>query len=192
MIQEITNYRKKVDQALKDYRGYKKQLSEEKRRLEEAQERLSISSEGLHIIQTVSQKVQQQAHDKIAGVVTLCLNSIFPDKDYKFQIVFERKRSRTEAKLIFLKGDKERDPIEDTGGGIVDVAAFALRLSSVILHKPPLRKTLILDEPFKNVSKGYHENVKTLLEKVSEDFGVQIIMVTHIGRLKIGKVIKLK
>ena len=78
-----------------------------------------------------------------------------------------------------------------SGGGVVDVAAFALRLSCIVLHKPVLRRIILLDEPFKFVSEQYRENIKTMLETLAKDFNVQFIMVTHIEELIIGNIIKL-
>jgi len=79
------------------------------------------------------------------------------------------------------------------GGGVVDVAAFALRLSCLMLSKPPLRRILILDEPFKYVSerRGYRERVRQLLESLAEEMGIQILMVTHIEALQTGDIVEL-
>jgi len=48
-----------------------------------------------------------------------------------------------------------------------------------------------MDEPFKSISNEYQENVKKMLIYLSESFGFQFIIVTHIQNLITGKVIKL-
>jgi len=85
----------------------------------------------------------------------------------------------------------EVDPLSASGGGVVDVAAFALRLSCLCLSKPKRRHLLVLDEPFKFVSEEYRHRIRGMMEKLSEEMGVQIIMVTHIKELETGKVIRL-
>ena len=65
------------------------------------------------------------------------------------------------------------------------------RLAALILAKPKLRRTIILDEPFKFVSAEYLSNVKLLLEGLARDFKVQFIVVTHIKQLQIGKIIEI-
>lgn len=187
----ISKYREKINPLLEKYLRLEDQLKEEFENEKQIKRKYKDTIKAQKIIQQISQKIQQQAHEKIAGVVSLCVQSIFPDKNYEFKILFERKRGKTEAKLVFFQDGKERNPIEDTGGGIIDVAAFALRLSGIILSKPPLRNIMFLDEPFKNVSKEYQHNVKLLLEKVSIKFKIQIIMVTHIENISSGKIIDL-
>jgi DNA repair exonuclease SbcCD ATPase subunit len=42
---------------------------------------------------------------------------------------------------------------------------------------------LVLDEPFKFVSSGYRENLVALLAELSEEFGLQVILITHLPEL---------
>ena len=146
--------------------------------------------EATTLAQTVAQAVQQQAHDQIAGVVSRCLEAVFPDA-YKFVIHFERKRGRTQARLTFERDGMEIDPMEASGGGVVDVASFALRLSCLILHKPPLRRVMVMDEPFRFVSEEYRERIRRLLHELSNEMDVQFILVTHISELKTGTIVEL-
>ena len=85
----------------------------------------------------------------------------------------------------------EVDPMTASGGGVVDVASFALRLSCLVLSKPPINRILILDEPFKFLSEDYRERVRILLETLSKEMKTQIILVTHIEELKTGRMIEL-
>ena len=84
--------------------------------------------------------------------------------------------------------------IQDVEGGVIDVAAFAFRLSDILLSKKSLRPVMGLDQPFGNVSKekGYLERIPDMLIMLAEEFGIQFIQVTHVDELKIGKIIKLK
>ena len=148
------------------------------------------SEDAQFIGQVVAQSIQEKAHNQIASVVTKCFEAIFDDP-YTFEIIFEKKRGKTEANLIFKKDGLEFDPLTSTGGGVVDVAAFALRLSCLMLSKPALRKVLIMDEPFKFVSHEFRNRIRILLETLSKDMNVQFIMVTHIDELKTGNVIEI-
>jgi ABC-type sulfate/molybdate transport systems ATPase subunit len=78
-----------------------------------------------------------------------------------------------------------------SGGGVVDVAAFALRIACLTLRKPALRKVLILDEPFRFLSAEYRPRVRSLIESLADEFGVQFIIVTHLDEFRCGKVITL-
>ena len=142
------------------------------------------------LLQIVSQAIQETAHSKIAYVVSRCLRAIF-DEPYDFKIEFELKYGRTQATLLFVRDGIEMDPLTASGGGVVDVAAFALRLACLILSKPPLRKLIVLDEPFKHLSVDYSKRVSQLLTELSTEMGIQFIMVTHNRLLECGKVIEI-
>lgn len=165
-------------------------IQEEEAALQKAEATLLRTQEAQEILQRVAQAVQQKAHEKIAGVVSSCLEAVFDDP-YEFKIEFERKRGRTEANLRFARRGLEVDPLTASGGGVVDVAAFALRVACLMLHRPRLSKLMVLDEPFKFVSAEYRPNIKAMLEGLAKDLGLQIVMVTHIQELEIGKVIEL-
>jgi len=85
----------------------------------------------------------------------------------------------------------EVDPLTASGGGVVDVAAFALRVACLVLYRPRLSRVVVLDEPFRFVSMQYQENVRQMLEQLSTDMNIQIVQVTHNPNLTTGKVIDL-
>ena len=166
------------------------QVAREQKAVEAADSALKHAVEAQEVLQLLSQAVQKQVHTRVSGVVTKCLKAVFDDP-YEFRIEFERKRGKTEAKLRFSRDGLDVDPLTASGGGMIDVAAFALRAACVLLHRPRLSRVIVLDEPFKFVSEHYRENVRAMLESMSEDLGIQIIMVTHIKELETGNVIEL-
>jgi DNA repair exonuclease SbcCD ATPase subunit len=189
---KLDTIRQKANKTKSQYQLAKARYLAEKESLAGTEKQLAFIQEAQDITQIVSQTIQQQAHEKICKVVTACLQSVFFDEDYGFKIRFERKRNKTEAKLIITNGDNEiEDPMEEDSGGVVDVASFVLRLSCLMLSKPPLRRLIVLDEPFKFVSVEYRDNVRAMLEKLAKDFKIQFIMVTHIEELITGKVVRL-
>ena len=182
--------RTQMDDAVLKYKTASQQLKTTRQEMIDAEEFEFRAEEAQRIIQTIAATIQEEAHSKIAGVVSRCLESIF-DEPYEFKITFERKRGKTEARLSFIRDDMEIDPLSASGGGVVDVAAFALRLACLVLSVPRKRRTLILDEPFKFLSKDYRGNTKQMLEILSVEMEVQFIMVTHIPELECGKLIEI-
>jgi ABC-type glutathione transport system ATPase component len=142
------------------------------------------------VLQLLAQAVQQKAHERICHVVSSCLSAVFDDP-YSFHIEFERKRGRTEAALRFRRRGLEVDPLTASGGGVVDVASFALRIACLVMHRPKLSRVLVLDEPFRFVSAQYQEGVRTMLEQISAEMKVQIIFITHNPELATGKILEL-
>lgn len=181
--ESVASLQRRVDHA-------KESVKEEEAELRAAEADLSASLQAQQVLSGVAQTVQAQAHKRISSVVSSCLAAIFDDP-YEFRIAFEQKRGRTEAKLRFIRDGHEVAPVEASGGGAVDVAAFALRSACVVLHRPRLQRCLFLDEPFKFVSKDYRPAVRSMLEQVCRDLGMQIVMVTHDEALQTGKVIQL-
>lgn len=187
----LVKERKRVDALLADRRLTIKAFKKEKAELVILGLSLGHQKEAQVIVQSIAQMIQQKAHERIEGVVSKCLEAVFGDA-YGFKIRFERKRGRTEANLILLKdGHEIEDGLNADSGGVVEVAAFALRLACIVLAKPVLKRVVIMDEPFRNLDAGNRENMRILLEELSEDFKVQFILVTHELAFHAGKVIKI-
>jgi len=193
MNKSIEEYRSILDDKRNAYNASLITWKKEGVLLEQAIDTLNDVKEARELVQDVAQKIQQEAHHQIAAVVTKGLQTIFDDT-YIFKILFEKKRGRTEATLIFEKDGLELDPLTASGGGVVDVAAFCLRVACLILSRPALSPVMVLDEPFKNVSKAndYLDKIPILLEQLCEDLDLYIIMVTHIEELKVGNVIEIE
>lgn len=158
--------------------------------LSTAESVLSAAQDAQEILQHLAQAVQQKAHERISKVVTSCLAAVFDDP-YDFKITFDQKRGKTEASLRFVRRGLEVEPLRAAGGGTVDVAAFALRVACLMLHRPRLSRVLVLDEPFRFVSAQYQDKVRAMLEGLAKDMGLQMVMVTHNEALATGKVIEL-
>jgi len=129
------------------------------------------------IIQEVSAATQEQMAMEISDLVSLALAAVFSDP-YEFKVAFVQRRSRTEADLLFARGGEVHSPMFSSGGGPVDVAAFALRISLWSLTKST-RPVIVLDEPFKHLSRDLHGRAAEMLQTLSKELGLQIIMVSH-------------
>ena len=187
----ISEYKNTIDKLIIKQEVARKTVAREEKGLGVARGYLDAVEEAQKIAQSVAQAVQQQVHDRIAGVVSRCLEAVFDDP-YEFQILFEQKRGKTEAKLVFVRDDLELDPMTASGGGVIDVAAFALRLACLILKRPKVRKLVVLDEPFRFVSVEYRSRIRGMLEGLAKDMGIQFVMVTHMEDLKIGTVLEIQ
>ena len=130
------------------------------------------------IMQLVAKETQEQLEYKISELVSLGLSAIF-DNPYELVLNYEIKRGKTEADLLFKRGDNVVKPMLASGGGAVDVAAFGLRVAIWSLKSPRTRNTIVLDEPFKFISKNHQVKAGQLLSEISSKLGIQIIMVTH-------------
>lgn len=187
----LKKLRAKIDRMLSQHQHACEQVKEERTALILAEDEMVAAEEAQQVVQHLAQEIQQSAHAQIASVVSRCLEVVFEDP-YEFRIEFERKRGRTEAKLIFVRDGMEAEPLSASGGGVVDVAAFALRLACIRLARPRTRLLVVMDEPFKFVHpKERRIKVSQMLMALAQEMGVQFIMVTGIDELRTGTVIEI-
>ena len=191
-LQSIEHYRSITNQKLIQLKILQAQLKSNKLVLTQSEQRLLDTQQARSLVQEVAESIQEKAHQRISSVVTKCLQTIFGESAYEFKIKFIQRRGKTEAELVFVtpQGD-ELDPTEASGGGVIDVASFALRLSCLVLTRPRKRLLLLLDEPFKHLSRDKRPKVCQLLEELSKELDLQIIMVTHAEELITGDVVEL-
>jgi len=174
-----------IESISKKVSSLKIQLEQARKNLNKETQFLTVEScvlecqeEAQRISQNIAREIQQQVHNKVSKIVTRCLEAVFVDDPYEFAIRFDCKRGKTDAKLIFIRdGIELDDPVNQVGGGVIDVASLALRLSCILLSRPVRRRLLVLDEPLKNVrGKQNRKNVRSLLEALSKEMEVQIIL----------------
>lgn len=153
-------------------------MEQTKRELNENEARILSQERALSLIQDVAMQTQEQLNYRISEVATEAFAAILPDP-YELHVNMEVRYGRTEAHLVFRRDGEERgNPMRESGGGAVDIAAFSLRVSLLMLNGSA-RKLLVLDEPFRNLSREYQEVAGALIRNLSCRLGIQFIIVTH-------------
>lgn len=128
------------------------------------------------LIQETAKETQDQLRIHIQDLVQSALNAVFPGV-YDFRLVFTPRRGRTEVDIYLDKDGTQVNPMDSSGGGVVDVVSFALRVVSWSISGT--EPTLVLDEPLKWVSQNLRPRCAELIRALSERLKLQIIMVTH-------------
>jgi DNA repair exonuclease SbcCD ATPase subunit len=190
-IQEAVNLRQKINEDKAALRYHVQRLADTERKIKLEERHEVILKKCRVILHASALKIQKEVKEYLDNLVSMALKSVLEDP-YQFEAIFETKHNETECRLIFKRDGDERDPMDSTGGGAVDVAAFALRVAMqrMICN----RSSILLDEPFRNVSADRHPFVVDLLETVSKKLSLQLIMITHRKRLtdRADKVITIK
>lgn len=168
-------------------KGKRDSIQDRKTQLIESLDRhnrqLLLIENAKQIVHTVALKTQRQVEIHISDLVSTALSSVFPEP-YKMVLEFVVRRDKTEADLLFSKGDSQVDPLSSSGGGPIDVASFALRVALWSLEGSKTRRpVLILDEPFRFVSRNLQDRVGLMLKELSTRLGLQFIIVTHEEKL---------
>ena len=150
-----------------------------------------VVQEAQSFLQAISKEIQDRVHRRIASLVTRCLEEVYKEEGYEFHILFERKRGKTEPRLVFTQHGMELD-VTEVAGGVVDVAAFGLKVACLCLQRPKPRLYFQADEPFRNVNgEEYQSRVGAMILQLSKDLDLQFLIVSDDDWMEIGKVVRL-
>jgi len=174
-IQELRN-------QLEQQKGQKIQIeatiSRTRQEIKESQRDLRRHEQAREVIREVGLKTQQQLQFHISDITSLALDAVFSDP-YELVAEFVQRKNKTECDLFFSRDGNKVDPLSASGGGAVDVAAFALRVASWSMQRPKSRTTLILDEPLRFLSADLQKHASVMIKEISQKLGIQFIIITH-------------
>jgi len=147
------------------------------------QQRYDNSLKARVVFQEVARLTQVNIEQHLSQTVTFALKSV-SEKFPSFVVKFTSKRNQTECDFFFEENGSLQDPMRSSGGGALDIASFGLRTAVFFLD--PKRRTFLLDEPFRNASSNYHENISNMLKMMCEKLDLQIIMNSHAQDINIA------
>jgi DNA repair exonuclease SbcCD ATPase subunit len=169
-------YRDRINQEIGRVKALRDTITKKKAELQLLKKRAGYVERAQVFLQQVAKETQEQLSFRISDIVQSAIDSC-SDGGYNFSVRFEIKRGKTEARLVIEKDGAEMDPMESLGGGIVDIESFALRIAAWSISKRA--NVMILDEPFKFMSRELQPKAGKILSSLSHRLGLQIIMVTH-------------
>lgn len=158
-----------IEDSLKEYRS----------EYIEVEKKLEDSQKAAEIIHAVAKSTQEELEFHLSDIVTMAIRGVF-ENGPSLSVSFVSRRGQIEVDMGFEEDGHIGDPLNDDGGGLVDVVAAALRFSCWTLKKNRTRPVIILDEPLKWL-KGSDLPYKgaRIIKEISEKLGLQIIMVSH-------------
>lgn len=178
MSNEIQQLRNRLEQSKGQKAQVEKSLSNLKKLIIVSKRALRKHEQAREIMREVGLKTQQQLQFHIGDITSLALEAVF-NEPYNLAVEFVQRRNKTECDLYFVRNEERLDPLSATGGGTIDVAAFALRIASWSMARPRTRNTIILDEPLRFLSEEYREKASQMIKEISEKLGLQFIIITH-------------
>lgn len=192
-LAETTDVLKRCEARLSELRGVLREREQSLLTTKDAARKATRKAKrlaGAHALLTATLDVERDRIAKsVESVTTTALQAVF-GKSMRFRFVVAagaggvsmtpeigyREDVLSDGKI--KKVTRWRSP-QDVGGGVVDVAAFALRVVVLLLAVPKRPRVLVLDEPFKHVSDAHLPAVCELVKKLSVDLDVQFIIVSH-------------
>lgn len=119
----------------------------------------------------------KQNIESVADLVTTGLSHVIHDQDLKFKINQEIKYNKISMNFSLIDGDVEGDPLNMFGGGPASIISFILRIAT--MARLGNANLLILDESLSSLANYYVPEAANFMKKLSEETGINILMVTH-------------
>ena len=173
----LSEYKEKFQKAKFQKSFYEDKISVTENFIENEKNYLISLEKAQVFLQDVAKKTQEQLRFHIKDIVQLCIDAVWPG-EVEFDVVFEIKRGKTECSLQFVTDGEEIDPIDHDGGGLVHLAAFALRIAVWTLGNT--RNTIILDEPLGALQPKRLQLLGfQMIKELSDKLGIQFIIVKN-------------
>ena len=139
------------------------------------------------VIGEVARITQARFKAYVEPIITMALNAVYHEDNMKFLMEFTINRNQPECQLLVQEGDHEPYlPKDETGGGVVDILSFALRVVLWSLENPRTRAVFFLDEPMKNVGMGKDvllSRAGEMMRNISDQLHFQLIIISHEAEL---------
>jgi len=179
MASEIEKIRQNLERRKGALGKVQADLKTARRELKRQQIRRKQLEHALEISKQVGLKTQKELEYHLSNLVSAAIASVFPQNPYAFRIQFVERRGKTECDLFLEREGELIDAMSAAGGGVVDVAALALRIAALSMKGRTVRQILLLDEPFKHLSMDLQGAAEEMLHELAHQVGVQVICNSH-------------
>lgn len=177
MNPELKDLQREIDREFGIYQSKFHDLEEAQIRYRELLKQQDALNLTMAYFNKLVDSKRKEIMDKVVGLVTYGLQSVFQNPTMKLMVKERIQRNQKFYTLAISIDGVETDDWNSASGGVVDVLSFMLRV--VLLSVSSNRKFLVLDEPFKGLSKGYRENLGDFLRLLSDQLGIQFLIVSH-------------
>lgn len=180
-----------VDQANAKREALAGAIEKSKRELNGLIERSKILDSVLEVLTSVADSQREVSKARIERTVTFALRAVFGDAiQFRLGATIKRGAIASRPEIGYRIGKPGKSiakgtpaiawvGLDEVGGGVVDVTAFALRVAILSMVRPKPFPVLIADEPFKHVSNKHLPAVASMLRSLADGSGIQFIIVSH-------------
>jgi len=188
-----------ADRKLQYTEGQRKiiegQISFNKAKIIETEEQSDVFLKAATLLQQVSEKTREKSVTRIETIVTQAVQEVYGDKALQFKIIFDNRKGgavTVDFRLWDSNLNQYMDLVHSEAGGIRNIIATILRLVVIDLCYPRIEGPVVLDEIGVHISEEYQERFGKFLQQYSQLTGRQIILVSHIDKVKIHADKKIK
>ncbi len=176
-MSSLTNWQKQQDKAEAKVAVLEGFILETQEQIADSHRRMVLSTKARDLFVKAAGEAQEQISTTIASIVTTALHIVF-DQTYEFAVKFVVRRGSTEADLLLMKNGKEVDPLGNSGLGVANIIAIALRAAFIVL-RGDVKKFMSLDEPTAALMVSKQVLAGDVLKTLCEKLGFRIVLTTH-------------
>ena len=157
---------------------YKKEMNALEEQIENETKRCEDLEKLKNVIMNLSTESRSELIEYIEELVSSCLSTAFNDK-YIFEIEINEKHNQQECDFVLNNNGLKLKPREDMcGDSLLDICSIGLRAAEFVLD-PSVEPIANLDEPCRNIRFDKKPLVRTLIQSLSKDLGIQFNIITH-------------
>lgn len=178
---KVSQAERALDREIGEAKALARQIQKVSLEAENLELKVKACEEAVTVLNSFADQRQHDVQRQVEGLVSHGLRTIFDD-ELSFHIVSETKARRSEVRFVIRSkvGDEEIETsiLDARGGGVAAVAGFLLRLI-VMLLQPGVRRLMVLDETFGQVSSDYELKLVEFVRQLVDQSGAQIVLITH-------------
>jgi len=178
----MKNIAKVLQRKVTSLEMIEEQIETVNRELDGLNDDLLAHVEAREIIQRAAAMTQEALGTRLSEIVSQALGLVFDYMNLGFSVQFVTRRNSTECDMFITEDGGEYDPLGSCGFGAADVASFALRVAMWSMNRT--ENFMVFDEPFRNLDDDQMVQAALLLSTLSEELGIQMVVVTHKEALK--------
>lgn len=166
----------KIENFIKKYEFFIEEVNKLKIKINELDEEINKYNQSIEWVQTKKINILSSILTELQFICNFVVKEIFGN-EYEFIIEIDEDSQRKQINFLIKKNNEKFDPKYELGGGVIDLLSFCLRIAIWSLN--PTKNIILLDEPFKFLSKDKQQLIPILLQKLSNELKLQFIIVTH-------------
>lgn len=183
-IEDLETFSKKVKSKIDKIEGIKYNIESQFKKydteVKNLKHQITIREKTVTLFKQLLDKLIDENVTTLSRLVTEGLRIVVPDQKIEFQAKVEQKNDLW-IKFTTIENGVSGNVLDSFGGMVACLESFILRVLCILKLK--LKRILILDEAFAQVSSEYLENTSYLIKKLCDDFKIDMLLVTHQKKL---------
>jgi chromosome segregation ATPase len=173
----ITELQRKTDQIEGFIQAFRNRETDLKKEIVLIKEEIDLLTKTSSVLKHLLDLMVKDEIEKMAGLITYGLKTIFDDQNLMFVPVITKKNEKMHIDLRTKRDDIEGFCIDSFGGSVAVIESFLLRVLCML--KLGLARLMLLDETFAPVSEEYISNTSKMVSELSKKLGMDVLLVTH-------------